>query len=515
MNMNGLVCAGRCSIISLLALLSSPTHAGTSWFGLDTPASVADPHRPVVNVAAAKLAPAIVPQGEERNRELGGERIKQDVATIVDFSRASRARNDKLWGRVTGFPSAKATIEWSAKQLERAGMKNVEVQEYDAAPDTSMWWATNWEARVIGDTAFGEGSRDVVLTSAVPASGSMIDSGSLRAPLVYVGSINDPLPKVEVRGKVAVQHLKPQHGAYSERRPTVERARELTARGALAVINVVEQTGNMHIRDFGNCGAPCFNLGTADGVFLQSVMDKAAQSNSAAPRIELKLDAKQLTGLKGHNAVGIVPGKSDENIIVNAHADGWYDAAGDNADGLAVLLAMARHFAQPANKPERTLIFVASGGHHSSGLNGPSNFVKMNPRVTANTVMVLNLEHIAQVEIAPGTWQVNPREQPMNFGIDNAAPYLQDLGKRGMERYGFNLNPTFTTTVAGDLGGYAPLGVARVQAIHSGPMYHASGDVLETISVPGLERAARFYTYFVTEAAASPRGQINPARAPQ
>jgi hypothetical protein len=309
----------------------------------------------------------------------------------------------------------------------------------------------------------------------------MIDSGSLRAPLVFVGSINDPLPMEEVRGKVAVQTLKPQRGAYSERRPTVERARELTARGALAIINVVEQTGNMHIRDFGNCGAPCFNLGTADGAFLQSIMNKAAQSNIAAPRIELKLDAKQLTGLKGHNAFGIVPGKSDENIIVNAHADGWYDAAGDNADGLAVLLAMARHFAEPANKPERTLIFVASGGHHSSGLNGPSNFVKMNPGITANTVLVLNLEHIAQLEIAPGTWRVNAREQPMNFGIDNAAPYLQDLGKRSMQRYGFNLNPTFTTTVAGDLGGYAPLGVARVQAIHSGPMYHASGAQLVSI----------------------------------
>jgi hypothetical protein len=83
-----------------------------------------------------------------------------------------------------------------------------------------------------------------------------------------------------------------------------------------------------------------------------------------------------------------------------------------------------------------------------------------------------------------------------------------------MQRYGFRLNPQFTTTVAGDLGGYSPLGVARVQAIHSGPMYHASGDVLDTISIPGLERAARFYTYFVTEAAKAPREQINPAKPP-
>ncbi|HVF17809.1 MAG TPA: M28 family peptidase, partial [Steroidobacteraceae bacterium] len=210
---------------------------------------------------------------------------------------------------------------------------------------------------------------------------------------------------------------------------------------------------------------------------------------------------------------GIVPGKSDGNIIVNAHADGWYDAAGDNADGMAVLFALARHFAKPENKPERTLVFVASGGHHSTGLNGPANVVKMNPALVAKTVMVVNLEHIAQHEIVAGEWNVSATEQPMNFGLDNSSPYVLDLGKRAMQRYGFNLNPTFTTSVAGDLGGYAPLGVARVQAIHSGPMYHTSGDVLETISVPGLERAARFYAYFVSEAAKAPSTDINPPKA--
>jgi hypothetical protein len=70
---------------------------------------------------------------------------------------------------------------------------------------------------------------------------------------------------------------------------------------------------------------------------------------------------------------------------------------------------------------------------------------------------------------------------------------LIDVARRAADRYGFNINPTFTASVPGDLGGYGPLGVARVQANHSGPMYHTSGDVFEMISVPGLERAARFF----------------------
>ncbi len=43
-------------------------------------------------------------------------------------------------------------------------------------------------------------------------------------------------------------------------------------------------------------------------------------------------------------------------------------------------------------------------------------------------------------------------------------------------------------------------------------MYHTSGDVLETISVPGLERAARFYAFFVREVAKAPRGDIDPGQ---
>ncbi|HYM33902.1 MAG TPA: M28 family peptidase [Steroidobacteraceae bacterium] len=500
------------SAIVVAVLSTSALAASKAWFGLKPPPALSDPHRPVVDVANVKLPPAAIPAGEEKFSELRGARIYQDVKAITDFSKHDYAAGNLGWGRITGFPAAKATIEWHAEQFKKAGLKDVQVQEYDAAASSTMWNATKWEARLIGDPAYGAGSGDVVLHSAVPTGGSMIAEGELTAELVDAGATTDAkLPDVNVRGKVAVQRLHPQAGAFSERTKTVERAQELSKRGAVAVLNVVEQTGNMHVRDFGNCGAPCFNLGGADGAFVEGAMMHAAKSG-APLKIKLQLTAEKLAGLKGHNAIGIVPGKSDETIIVNAHADGWYDAAGDNGDGSAVLQALARHFAKPENKPERTLIFVASGGHHSSGLNGPQNLVRMNPGLVAKTVMVLNLEHIAQMYIRSETWTVDPTEQPMNFGIDNMAPALVALGKRGVERYGFNLRPEFTTTVAGDLGGYAPLGVARVQAIHSGPMYHVSGDVLETISVPGLERAARFYAFFVAEAAKLARDEINPPK---
>jgi hypothetical protein len=350
-----------------------------------------------------------------------------------------------------------------------------------------------------------------VLGSAFPTSGSQLAQGSLNAPLVFAGATADAaLPDIDVKGKVAVQTLHPQGGAYSERTRTTERARELAKRGAVAVLNVIEQAGNMHVRDFSNCGVPCFNLGTEDGRFLTSFLDRA-KADGRPVSAGIRLDTDMLPDLKGHNTIGVVRGTTDDEIvIVNAHADGWFDAAGDNGDGLAVLIALARHFSKPANQPERTLLFVASGGHHGGGMNGPGNLVSMNPQLKGKVVLVLNLEHIAQLRFQNDPFRVDATEQPMGFGISNEAPAIAAVAKRGMARYGFNLRPNFSSSIAGDLGGYAPLDVPRVQAIHSGPMYHTSGDTLDTISTPGLERAARFYAFFINEIAKTDRTALKP-----
>jgi hypothetical protein len=453
------------------------------------------------------MAPrAAVPTGEAGFTDLEGEPIQALLRDIVGFSTQSRANGDLMWGRVSGFPAAVATAEWVADQYRAAGLRDVAVQRYSA--DGPMWWPDQWEVRLLGTEALGLGTDDVILRSSVPARGTALPGGSLTAPLVFAGDVGEE-STVDVRGKVAIQRLQPSSGAFSQREAISTGAEALFARGALAVLNYIDQPGNMHVRDFG-CRA-CFNIGGADGAFAQTVYERAAAAGKADEvRVRLYLNASERQGLTAHNVMGVVPGDSDEIVIVNAHLDGWYDATGDNGDGLAVDVALARHFARPGNRPARTLVFVASGGHHSSGLNGPGHWVTMNPELAARVVLVLNLEHIAQYLVDPATFEVQRTEQDMGWGISNMAPYLVQLTDRGRERYGFRLRSGYGTGVPGDLGGYAPLGVPRVQAIHAGPLYHTSGDVFQSISVEGLERAARFYAYFISGVAEASRGELQP-----
>lgn len=485
--------------------VEAPGDFKPAWFGLVPPIALTDP--PIAPPESAQISLAIVPAGETEGRgALAGPRIRTTVETVIGFSQAMRAAGNQMWGRIAGMPSEAAAASWLEGELDAIGLKDVAIQSYSATGE--FWWPEKWEARVLADPAFGAQTIDVVLASAVPVSRSMIAT-PIEAPAVFVGEAG-AVSTEGVSGKIAIQHTRPATGAYSERTKVRESSQKLIAAGAVSVITWVEQAGNMHVFDFGQCGGPCFNIGGDDGVFLTEAIEKAKQAKAPDIRLRLSLEAEMKTGLSAKNVIGIIPGTTDEIIVVNAHLDSWFDGAGDNADGVGVLVALARYFNSRPEKLPRTLLFVGSGGHHSAGMNGPGNLVTMNANLLKKAVLVVNLEHLAQFQIDAPVWQVNTGEEPKNFGVSNSSPFLVSAVKAAAQRYGFVIRPEVGNAVPGDLGGYAPLSVARIQGIHSGPLYHTSGDTLDSISVPGLEKAARFYAHLIEQAAKAPKGEINP-----
>ncbi len=481
------------------------------WFGIMLPPAVA-PHAYPVATGERGPAPAMVPAGESDYRELEGRRLARDLQRIVEFSHQSLARRElgstQIWGRVSGFPSGESTIRWAAEQLRNAGIEDVRLQPIQQQADAALWIPRQWEVRLLGNASFGAGSEDVILETAMVLAPSEID-GELTAPIVYVGKgTAAELMHIEVAGKIAIQHVTPQGHTVFERATAGPNARELFNRGAVAVINLIDQPGNARARDFSNCGGPCFNLGGQDSFFLTRVMNAAAtQGNFDELRLRLSTESESHSGLSGVNAVALIPGSaSEEAIVINAHADAWFDGAGDNGDGLAVLLGLARHFAKPENRTLRTLAFVVSAGHHTSGLNGPRNAVSMNPDIFGNALVIVNLEHVAQRNIAPARflfedgyrqYSADSVEAPIVVGITNQSPFLRSVFTDGVQRYGTNFMSTESTMASGEGGGYRSAGVPIVTTMQAPPLYHTNGEVLEAVSVPGLERMARFMAYFI------------------
>jgi hypothetical protein len=127
----GLVFVAAACAVAAEVPLAQGTQRGPAWFGLALPPGLGDPHKPVVNVAGVTPPAAIVPPGEGSAPEFAGAAIRKDLESIVGFSKESRAAGNRVWGRVTGFPSAVGVANWTAQQFKSAGLGNVEVQKYN------------------------------------------------------------------------------------------------------------------------------------------------------------------------------------------------------------------------------------------------------------------------------------------------------------------------------------------------------------------------------------------------
>ena len=481
-----------------------------AWFGTPVPPGASDPRKPVMKYDDV-FAPVPVDFAHRPGRGdelLDGAALKKDHRRIVGFSLESLDAGDKVWGRRAATPAFMHVIEWTVNEFKAAGLRDAKVERY--AVPTTMWVPRSWQLQVVGDPAFGSGTQTVTLQSAFPQpGGATIPGGSLTAPVVFAGRGTDAdLAGRDVKGKIAVVHIRPEPSLFGSAEQGV--AGRMVDRGAVGVINAVEGPGNaLYFDTRFACGkAPCFMVGGQDGWFLEQVIGKAAGAGVLDRlKINVGLSSDEKSGLTSANGVAIIPGQSGKRIILNAHADGYFQGGDDNASGLAVLVGLARYLARQP-QPRHTLMFVASGGHHGPG-NGPASLVAAHPELKDDTLLVLNLEHVAYLDVVRGktravnntgmVWETSVTESAKAVGVTNESPFLIDLWSRAPRCYGVATYQSAGAGVPGDLGGYRTLGVPMTQMIQSGTFYHSSGDVYEAVPAEGLERAARFHAFLIEQ----------------
>jgi hypothetical protein len=453
---------------------------------------------------------------DSTDERLSGTALKRAQRRIVDFSLESLAAGDKLWGRRAATPSFMHTIEWTVGELKAAGLADAKVETFPVT--ASMWVPRSWRLQVVGDEAFGAGTETVTLQSAFPQpGGGGTPEDGITAPVVYVGHGTDAdLADRDVRGKVAIVRVRPEPSLFGSAEQGV--AEKLLAKRAAAVVHTIEGPGNAQYVDprFGG-GGSSFIVGGQDGWFLEQVVGKASKGGILDRlKVHAEMTAAVTGGLTSANGVATIPGQTPNRIIVNAHADGYFQGGDDNASGLAVLIGLARYFAKQP-QPRHTLMFVASGGHHGPG-NGPAALVAAHPELKTGTTLIINLEHVAYLDVVRGktragnntgmTWETSVTESAKAVGVTNESPFLIDLWSRASRCFGVATYQSAGPTVSGDLGGYRPLGVPMTQMIQSGTFYHSSGDVYESVPAEGLERAARFHAFLIEQVDRAPESLV-------
>ena len=367
-------------VFATVMLIPSWAQTGP-WFGTPPPPGVSDPTKPVMNYQAS-FAPLPVNFKHVPGRHdeiLDGAALKRDHEKIISFSLDSYAAGDKVWGRRATTPAFQHVVEWTVNEFKTAGLKDAKVESF-AVPGT-MWVPQSWQLQLVGDSAFGAGSKNVTLGSAFPRRRGDHSGRQPYCAADYVVVVRKRIWREETSKDMAVVHVRPEPSLFGSAEQGV--AARLVSLGAVGVINAVEGPGNIQYFDprFA-CGKLLASLSAGRmPMVLNTWRQGRFRRRIDRMKVSVSLASELKGGLTSWNGYAMIPGQSQKRIIINAHADAYFQGGDDNGSGLATLVGLAKYFAKQP-QPKHTLMFVASGGHHGPG-NGPTSLVAAHPELKA------------------------------------------------------------------------------------------------------------------------------------
>lgn len=158
-------------------------------------------------------------------------------------------------------------------------------------------------------------------------------------------------------------------------------------------------------------------------------------------RLTIELESREYPNFESKNVLGVLRGKvvPDSFIAITAHYDHlgnlgtkvYVPGANDNASGTAMVLALARYFANAQNN-RYSILFMAFAGEEA-GLLGSLKYVATPILPLQRLAFVLNLDLAGFGE--KGVTVVNATEFPKQFStlveVNNQAKYLAEVRSRG------------------------------------------------------------------------------------
>lgn len=324
--------------------------------------------------------------------------------------------------RRPGTPEGHAAEQWVTKKLDEFGLENVTV---DPVPIT-VWNAERWSLKV----------DDQEIPSFFVVNTGFTSPEGVTAPLAYVGTgTGKDFNKVDVTGKIVIADVPfpyiptgvlmkflqvlgasyfisdPSHsltlragqylnfvrqnfigGATSDTAPPTDVYWQAHKRGAKAICLILRDQPSNSNSHYGPYDAvmkpmPGLWIGKYDGMDLR----EKARSGATATVV---LEGTTTPGTM-NNVWGVLPGMSDEVVLVTSHHDSPFKGATEDGAGVAQVFAQIKAWSSvPKEKRARTLVFVVDAGHFY-GSEGGSAFARDHADLMKKVKILVTLEHLA------------------------------------------------------------------------------------------------------------------------
>ena len=430
--------------------------------------------------------------GQEAYADVDGYRIKENIKKLTAFSLMSLDDGELYWGRIPGTKYHQLGMDFMASEYGKLGLE-VRRQPVDLPP---LWYPTALTA------SYTSGGRSGKLLTMFPIDGTKPTPPSgITAEAVWVGVGAAPdLIGRDLKGKAVLVYSTFVPGgrshSASDRAGIFNSDTLATKAGAAMIINVMAVPGNGQFNPEGAPegpdAVPTLTISQDEGFMLRDML-------AAGEKVQLsvRLDVENRTGLKTENVYAVLPGMSDEQILVVTHADGFFQGAMDNASGMATAIEMARYYAAiPRAERPRTLVFLAIPDHHH-GEYGRALVIKNYD--WSKVALILNLEHTSQTLL----YMVNQDIMTSNAisarrWYVSGSPALQQLVKKTFQDFNVSVYKVPERNAGGSLGALTPFAPAFHIIDHV--IYHTTLDTPDLVPAVGLTYSARAFLNVLDEA---------------
>ena len=384
--------------------------------------------------------------------------------------------------RVFGTPQDRETADYIADEMDALGLEQVDVEKMTG----DGWLFKGASVGIRGGAT--KATFDAASLGGVPGT----PKGGVRGKVVDVGYGTAP----EYRGRDVAGKIVYARWDFDNRgiwpNLIAEEAKLHGARAAI-IASGPDQAwysaggGRALGSNDGECGleacAPMVTISKRDADKLDAALGRGPV------RAKVELNARNRLDATGYQAIGAIPGSGDPDhaIIFTAHHDAWFESAGDDSVGVAMMLAMAKAARDAGYSPYYTWVFAPVTGEEYGLANAYADWLQgAYHRVTESH------REWRRKAVAAVNWEVHSPpyriSAAVSYEIRDAVTGALDEAKGSGLIKGYGADDVYSWN---DGFVYQAAGIPSVTFAATGAdywtRYHTDYDSLDSLDFPSLE----------------------------
>ena len=459
--------------------------------------------------------PQRVAAADEQYSGIVASDIQEYLNALTEISIQSKNDGNLIWGRIQGTKYERQASEWAEQKLMEFGFTDVRKDRIPAR--RPLWHLEELEFAVTQAPTFDPQETYTFASALTAYQSATTPPSGIEAPVVFVGEGTPAeLQGRDLEGKLVLLRSRGLPGGlFHSARTAYSRIVVGEYGNAAGVIvwsdvpnasQVAARVGSIGGGNNLGLALPWTVINNNDGYYLRKLLDKATPENPVVARLNVQGEEQGPDKRYSYNVYGVLPGQTDEYIMLLSHIDGFLYGVHCNAGAVSMNLAVAKHYAQlPLEQRTHGLIVLFVGDHENPGVGATDKWLETNPDLAEKLLVNLRPEKVGMIQEVDEGW-VSGVHSNMGFPgmlmVTNKSPLLLDLFRQAANRYSIASSDFYFPDPAADETNFHPpyvdMGIISAVWTVGSRYYHTTADYeRDLVSAREIEKLARGHAFII------------------